>query len=316
MGTHTTADRNSGTSRVNSRKIALFLALAFGISWTGASVLYLLGVELETLVGVFLVIVLFMWAPAFAAIGTQLRYGESIREGCGLAVGRLRWVALAWLTPVVLVGATVGVGVVIPGVSFTTDYGAYLLDLGLTEDQVDDAISQLDAFPVPPAVLFVGQGLIAGLTINAVAALGEELGWRGLLLTELAPLGFWKLSVLTGVIWGIWHAPIVLQGHNFPDAPLAGVVVMTVATVAMAPIYTYLTVRARSVLAATVLHGSFNGIGALSLVYLTGAGELLLSPVGVAGIGAALLVTGLCVVHDRTVAEDSITTGGPLSPWG
>ena len=315
MGTHTTGDGNSGRSRVHSRKIALFLALAFGISWTGATVLYLAGIELQTLGGAVLVIVLFMWAPAFAAIGTQLWYGESIREGCGLALGRLRWVALAWLTPVALVGATIGIGTLVPGVSFTTDYGAYLLDLGLTEEQVDEAVAQLDSFPVPPAVLFVAQGLIAGLTINALAALGEELGWRGLLLTELAPLGFWKLSVLTGAIWGIWHAPIVLQGHNFPDAPLAGVVVMTGATIALGPVYTYLTVRARSVLAATVLHGSFNALGALSLVYLAGGGNLLVSPVGIAGIGAGILVTALCVVHDRVVADESITTGGALSPW-
>ncbi len=256
-----------------------------------------------------------MWAPAFAAIGTQLWHGESIREGCGLALGRLRWVGLAWITPIALVAATIGTGIVLPGVSFTTDYAPYLLELGLTEEQAAEAVTQLEGVPVPLAVLFVVQGLIAGLTINALAALGEELGWRGLLLTELAPLGFWKVSILTGTIWGIWHAPIILQGHNFPDAPLVGVFVMTVATIAMAPIYTYLTVRARSVLAATFLHGSFNGLGALSLIYLTGAGNLLTAPVGVAGIGAALLVTALCIVHDKIIAEEPITNGRPLSPW-
>lgn len=120
---------------------------------------------------------------------------------------------------------------------------------------------------------------------------------------------------MTGVVWGVWHAPSVLQVHNFPDAPVVGVLAMTAATVAMSPIYTYLTVRARSVLAATFFHGSFNGLGGLPLVYLTGAGEVAISAVGVAGIGAAILVTVCCVVHDRFVADERVTRGDPLSPW-
>lgn len=315
MDSHETSARKTSEPRIRTRKVGLFLALAFGIAWTGAIALYLAGIELGTLAGLVLVVVVVMWAPAFAAIGTQLQYGESIREGCGLALGRLRWVGLAWITPVVLVSATIGIGTAFPGVSFTTDYAVYLLELGLSQEEAAEATEQLEEVPVPPAFLFVVLGLAAGLTINALAALGEELGWRGLLLTELAPLGFWKLSIFTGAVWGIWHAPIILQGHNFPDTPVVGVFVMTAATIAMAPIYTYLTVRARSVLAATVLHGSFNGLGALSLVYLTGAGNLVTAPVGVAGIGATLLVTALCIVHDRIIADEQITTGRPLAPW-
>lgn len=315
MDLHTSADGNATETQIRTRKVVLFLALTFSIAWTSAIVIYLAGIELGTLVGLVLVVVMVMWAPAVAAVLTQLRYGESIRQGCGLTVGRLRWVGVGWLAPVVLVGATIGIGILIPGVTFTTDYGAYLLELGLTEDQAAEAVAQLQALPVPPAVLFVVQGLLAGLTINALAALGEELGWRGLLLTELAPLGFWKLSIVTGAIWGIWHAPIILQGHNFPDTPVAGILVMTLATVAMAPIFTYVTIRAQSVLAATFFHGSLNGLGALSLVYLTGAGNLLIAPVGVAGVGAALLLVAVCVVHDRIIVDEQLTTGEPLSPW-
>lgn len=162
--------------------------------------LYLAGIELGTVTGLVLVTILFMWAPAIAAITVQLWSGESIRRGCGLRIGRPLRVALAWVAPVALIAATIGVGVVLPTVSFTTDYGAYLLDLGLTQEQVNQTIAQLEAFPLPPVILFTIQGLVAGLTINALAALGEELGWRGLLLTELSPLGFWRLSVITGVV--------------------------------------------------------------------------------------------------------------------
>ena len=299
---------------VRTRKVLAFLGLAFGISWVGAIAVAVLGVDLGSLRGTVLVVAVYMWAPAVAAILIQRWDGESIRTGCGLRRGRLRWIGLAWVTPVGLLALTVGLGTLFPEVSFTTDYGAFLRGLGLPAEQVDASLAVLEGLPVSPAVFLVGQGLAAGLTINAVAALGEELGWRGLLLRELSPLGFWRLSLLTGVVWGIWHAPLIVQGHNFPNAPVAGVVVMTGWTVAASPLFTYLTVRARSVLAAALLHGSFNAVASLSLVYLTGASTLLVGPVGVAGIGAGLLATVACVVHDRYVAVDRVTSGDPLSP--
>ena len=305
--------RHPETVRV--RKVLAFLGLAFGISWVGAVAFALAGVDLGSLRGTVLVVVVYMWAPAIGAILVQWRYGESIGVGCGLRRGRLQWVGLAWLVPVALLALTIGIGIALPDVSLTTDYGAFLRDLGLPEEEVENSVAVLEGLPVPPFVFLVGQGLVAGLTINAVAALGEELGWRGLLLRELSPLGFWRLSLLTGVVWGIWHAPLILQGHNFPDSPVAGVVVMTGWTVAASPVFTYLTVRARSVLAPTVLHGSFNAVSSLSLVYLTGAGAILVGPVGIAGIGAGLLATAACVAHDRYVATDRLTSGDPLTPW-
>jgi membrane protease YdiL (CAAX protease family) len=303
------------SEKVSVRKVLAFLGLAFGISWTGAVVFALTGVELGSFRGTVLVVAVYMWAPAVAAILVQRWHGESIRAGCGLRRGRLRWVGVAWATPVGLLALTIGIGALFPDVSFTTDYGAFLRGLGLPEEQIEASLAVLEGLPVPPVVFLVGQGLAAGLTINAVAALGEELGWRGLLLRELSPLGFWRLSLLTGVVWGVWHAPLIVQGHNFPEAPIAGIVVMTGWTVAASPLFTYLTVRARSVLAATLLHGSFNAVASLSLVYLPGAGNLLVGPVGIAGIGAGLLATAACVVHDRYVADDRMTTGTPLVPW-
>lgn len=100
---------------VDVRKVGAFLALAFGLSWTSAVGLSLAGVELTTLRGLVLVTVLFMWAPAVAAIVVQRQYGESVRERCGLAMGRLRWIAIAWTAPTVLIGNTNAVGAAAPG---------------------------------------------------------------------------------------------------------------------------------------------------------------------------------------------------------
>jgi hypothetical protein len=89
---------------------------------------------------------------------------------------------------------------------------------------------------------------------------------------------------------------------------------MTVWTVVASHVFTYLTIRARSVLAATFFHGSFNALAGFSLLYLAG-GRVLTSSVGVAGVGAAVLAVVVCLVHDRYVSDEPVTTGASLSPW-
>ncbi len=306
------ADVSTDVSPGLSPKAREFLILTFGISWTSALLAYLVGVQYGTMLSIAVIMISFMWAPGWTAIIVSVRHGERVRDLCLLRRGRLSWVVVAWLTPTVLVALTIFFGTLIPGVSLSTDFALYLADVGMTAEQVEIAMAQLQRVPVPPLLLFLAQGLLAGVTVNALAALGEELGWRGLLLNEMAPAGFWRGSFFIGAVWGVWHAPIILQGHNFPDNPWLGVVMMTVTTTAVAPVYTYLTLRARTVLAATVLHGAFNGLAALSLVYLSGGTQLLIGPMGVAGTAAALAATGLCVAHDRYVAKERCILPGPL----
>mgnify|MGYP006286055395 CR=1 FL=1 len=299
---------------VDIRRVSGFLVLTFAISWGGMAVLYFADVDLGSSAGQSIGTIVFMGAPAIAAI-TLLRYRRaSIRQGTGLYRGRIRWIVLAWVAPVGLTAAMIGVGLALLDTTVTTEYSAFLLELGFTETEAVDTVAELEATGVPVVVLLTGLGLVLGGTLFALAAFGEELGWRGLLLTELAPLGFWKLSLLTGLVWGIWHTPLILLGLQFPDEPVVGILSMTAATVALSPVYTYLTVRAQSVLAATFFHGSFN-LGVFTSVFLAGGGELVISPFGVVGIVSALLAIAACVAHDRLLADEQITTGEPLNPW-
>jgi membrane protease YdiL (CAAX protease family) len=299
---------------VDSRTVWGFLALTYGISWGGVTVLHFLDVDPGGGTGQGIGTVVFMGAPAISAFAILSLRRKSIRNSCGLYLGRIRWVILAWLAPAGLTAAMVGIGFTLPDTTFTTEYSAFLLELGFTERDAAETIVDFEATGVPVVVLLGGLGLVLGGTLFALAALGEELGWRGMLLTELAPLGFWKLSVVTGLVWGIWHAPLILLGLQFPDEPVIGIFLLPAATVALAPLYTYLTVRAQSVFAATLFHGSFI-LGIFTSVYLADGSELMISPFGVVGIGAALAGIAVCVAHDRLLADESITTGEPLRPW-
>jgi membrane protease YdiL (CAAX protease family) len=241
---------------------------------------------------------LYMFTPAVAAGATVLATDVSFRE-VGVRVGRPRWHLAAAVSVLGIVGAALAIAVAVPGIVF------------------DPSAGPIPGVPLPPGALGAG-ALIAvtfatGVTVNAVFALGEELGWRGYLLWELAPLGFWRASAVVGVLWGLWHAPVILDGYNYPSFPLVGVFAMTAATVAFAPLFTYFVVRARSVLAAGFLHGVFNAAGGVVLAYTVAPtavlGELVANPVGIAGITAFALATGVIAVRgaprlDRTALSD------------
>ena len=225
----------------------------------------------------------YMFTPIVAGLVVCLRHGVSL-SSVGLRAGRPRWLGIALLASLPMVALTLALSLLAPGVSF------------------DPTADPLPGFAVPDGVvgLFVTLGLVlaVGATVNAVFAFGEEFGWRGYLLWELAPLGFWKASIAVGVVWGLWHSPIILAGYNYPSFPVVGVALMTLACVAFSPLYTYLVVRAESLLAAAFLHGVFNGSAGIVLVYAIADDpalrELVASPVGVAGIAAfALVAAGL-----------------------
>lgn len=301
--------------KVSSGSLAWFLGITFALSWSTAAVIYFSNITYGSATSLALVATLYMWAPGIAAIAVAWRSDEKIRNQLGVFVGRLRWVAFAWLFPLILVALTIGVSAVLPGVAVTPDPATFLQQTGVTDAQASDMLAMLDSVPVPAYVLFAAQGIAAGLTINAIASLGEELGWRGFMLSALAPLGFWKVSLITGAIWGVWHAPLIAQGHNFPDRPIAGIVTMTVACIAMSPVLTYLTLRARTVLAAAFFHGTLNGVGSIALIYLATTEPLIASPVGLAGAAASVIALGGCVVHDRITSAGRIISSQPLTPW-
>ncbi|MFF2370295.1 CPBP family intramembrane glutamic endopeptidase [Agromyces sp. NPDC058110] len=94
--------------------------------------------------------------------------------------------------------------------------------------------------------------------VNSVAAFGEEIGWRGWLLPVLRPLGtIWAL-LLSGAIWGLWHAPLILLGYNYQRTDLLGLASMVVFCVLTGVVIGWMRLRSASVWPAVVAHGAIN----------------------------------------------------------
>jgi hypothetical protein len=109
--------------------------------------------------------------------------------------------------------------------------------------------------------------------INLLPALGEEVGWRGWLLPKLMPLGTLPALLVSGVIWGLWHAPVILLGYNYPDAPgwLALTAMVGMCTV-IGAVFGWLRLRSGSVWPAALAHAAFNGAAGSYLLFAR-AGE-------------------------------------------
>ena len=108
---------------------------------------------------------------------------------------------------------------------------------------------------------------IAALTLNALAALSKELGWRGYLYQQLGFLPTLKNTVTIGTVWGLWHAPaILLLGYNYSVNRLAGVALFTLLCITLTYPLLLITKRANSILPAISMQGAFNALWPLTLI--------------------------------------------------
>ena len=240
---------------------------------------------------------------------------SAIKEPLGVSLNSNFCVFLvAWLLPVIVSILTLGISLLLPMVEFTPDMEGFFesLKTTLAPEQIEALKTQAASFPIHPFWIQFLQALVAGITINAVAGFGEELGWRGFLQKELSYLGFWKSNFLIGIIWGIWHAPIILQGHNYPEHPKIGVFMMIIFTLLLAPIFSYVRLKAKSVIAAAIIHGTLNATFALDLMVIRGGNDLTVGISGLAGFIALMLVNIGLFVYDHYFAAEKIMTNRPI----
>ena len=291
------------------RKAILFVILAYAFSWLLAAGYYALGGRL-TQPAAIVVVTLYMFSPMTAAIIVQkVIYKQPLRAPLAISFRPNRWFLVAWFLPPIAALATLGVSILLPGVKYSPDMAGLFerFASSLTPEQIAAAKQQLAASPVHLVWIAMLEALIAGVTINAVAGFGEELGWRSLLQGELSDLGFWRSSALIGVIWGIWHAPLVIQGHNYPQHPLLGVAMMTVFTLLLSPIFGYVRLKAKSVFAAAIIHGSLNAVAGLPLMVLVGGNDLSVGITGLAGFVVLAAINLAIFVFQRLQGDGAST---------
>lgn len=296
--------------KTNIKKSLLFVGLNFFISYAFIFSYFALGGKWLSS-GTIFVAPIYMFMPTIAAIVVQkFVYKEPLKEPLGISWRVNRWWLVAWLLPPAAAFAALGISLLLPDVRYSPQMTGLLerFRAVIPAEQLQRAQKQMDSFPIHPFWMGLFLGLVAGPTVNAVAGFGEELGWRGFLQRELGFLGFWKSSALIGFIWGLWHAPIILQGHNYPQHRIAGVFMMTVFCVLLAPIFSYVRLKAKSVIAAAITHGSLNATAGVAIAVIEGGSDLTVGLSGLAGF-----IT-LAVINLGIFAYEGFVAGEPLIP--
>ena len=286
--------------QMNTKRIILFVVFTYAITWLMVLSFFLAGGEWNTPAAT-IVALASMFIPGLVAIGMQRLHSGQLREALAISLRPNRWFLVAWLLPPVLAVATLGVTLLFPGIQFAPDMtGMFERFAGvLGPDELAEMERQMEGMPFHPFWLVLLQGLIAGITINAVAGFGEELGWRGYLLNETIALGFWRSSLLIGVIWGFWHAPMILLGHNYPQNPVPGVFFMVAFTTLLAPLYSYVRLNARSIIAPSIMHGTMNATGGLSILLIAGGSDLTTGLTGLPGLLVLVALNAGLLLHIR-----------------
>lgn len=103
---------------------------------------------------------------------------------------------------------------------------------------------------------------LAYALINALAAMGEEFGWRAFLQGHLIDrFGMTGGVILLGLVWSFFHLPGLLSGYNYPNTPVLGAfVIFPVELVAVSFFFAWLTLSSRSFWPAAIAHGSANAV--------------------------------------------------------
>lgn len=201
-----------------------------------------------------------MWCPTVAAVLTRLYFQRNLK-GFGLGIKKPVWLLASILIPV-------GVGLLMFG-------SAWLSGIAPFSHEGAARILSISFIPI----------LAMAVAFNLFAAAGEEFGWRGFLVPELARFqGFTGLALISGGIWTIWHFPLIIFGTYHGAGSLAFSLAVFIPSVMGAGlILAWLRLMSGSVWVAVLFHGFWNYFIQQfypALTETTDAGEMMLGEFG------------------------------------
>lgn len=257
-----------------------FLVWTFAAAWSLQLAVVWCYHHSNQLIGQMLLMVV-MYTPF---LGTVLSKAPLRRMGWKPKLkGKLRYLLAAWFVPGLLTAA----GAILYFLVFPGHFdlsGAYL-----TENMGEAVLEQLEAqgltYPMYIVVAVVSSLTYAPL-INMFAAVGEEVGWRGVLYPQLKlRFGAVKGRLLGGTVWGIWHWPLIaLIGYEYGTAyrgfPVLGMLVFCIFAVAFGVLCDFWYEKTGCIWVPAIAHGAANAAGTVPIAVCDPhyAGYMLLGP--------------------------------------
>jgi membrane protease YdiL (CAAX protease family) len=274
MQTTATNDRNSAAWRRARRGRAIYFAVVVALSAPIQAMMINSGLDGGTNDPVqwFLLIFGLMLAATIASLAARLVLQEGFSDvSFRLGGHRGRNAILQALVFPLAVGL----------ISYSTARAAGLVEVEL-----------------PPLTQWV-VSLAVALSVSVFLVSGEEIGWRGYTLTHLIDAGVPRPLLASGLIWGLWHVPLVLwAGYAAAPSPLLSIALLMLATTSLAYMLARIRLETGSVWPAIALHAVWNAIIQTGFDPVTTGSQKALW-VGETGVLTVLVLTVAAILHSR-----------------
>ena len=292
------------------KKLIMYLAITFAATYAVEICACLF---LKDLIQIILVLVGVMFIPMIVTLIvcrglTPKRSGVLWKPDFKKSIG---WLLLAWFLPALMTAAGAAVYFAVFPKNFSSEL--YGLSAMLTQQgmEIKDGTfngAPLDIIAISQAV----SSVIIAPFINAIPALGEEIGWRGFMTPAFTRLwGRRPALIVSGVIWGLWHAPLIVlidyeYSGEYVGKPWTGVALFCLITCCLGVILSFLYDKTKSIIAPALMHGAFNAIAALPLYFLSDLNVNMLLGPAPNGLIAAIPMLILTAVLLFAVKEPQI----------
>jgi len=286
---------------INKKALLIFLTLTFGLTIVLLTSARYLGFNLfasdSPAMMSQIVVLVAMFIPAISAIVVQKFIAKKPLKDLGFKIGPKRMYASTYAM-IALV--------------FFINYGLTWVFVIPPDWTLASFLKQYApgfALPLPAPMMILLLSLITFIVapiVNMIPSLGEEIGWRGFLLPALEPIGKVKAMILSGIIWALWHTPMILIiGFTYGQQAWPGVLLHFVMVTGFGIWMGYIWFKTRSTVLAAFMHATFNAnaYGIWSVIFISGS-KLIIGAAGI--IGAVLcLILGLFTIY-VLVARDNL----------
>lgn len=229
-----------------------------------------------------------MLFPALSVVLTRLITREGFKNVHILPLSFKKtwkyWLA-GWFAPALLIIAGGALYFLFNPQDFSPEQGVFIRQLeamglgSITAEQLGMMIAAELAIAI-----------FLGPLLNVLTAFGEEWGWRGYLLPcMLERFKAVPTLLLCGVIWGLWHAPVTVLGHNYGlgywGYPVTGILSMCAFCTVIGTFLSYITLRSGSCVPAALAHGGFNAMCSAGVLFSLTGGSPFIGPMPTGIVG-------------------------------
>lgn len=288
------------TKKQDLKRVIIYIVITFALTWLYAIFLIYPIANGEALNGIpalatQLVVAAAMFCPSIGVLLTRLVTREGFKNAWlrPHIKGNIKAYLLAWFGPAILTFAGCAI-------YFLLIPGSFDPDCGYMRQTMAAAGVPYEAQAVPMNMLMaiqIIQAVFLAPILNFATCFGEEWGWRGYLLPKVSQhFSTIPTLLVTGIIWGLWHAPLTIIGHNYGlgywGFPFTGIAMMCVFCTVLGIFLSYVTLKTRSCIPAILAHGAINGIAAVGMYFTHDGGNPFVgpAPTGIIGIIPFVLV--------------------------